>query len=179
MEECGGRGVDGACEEHQAFGEYVRRKPRRCSLTRSIARKAEDAPKDCVSINTCMLKIDAGCSIGAYNDLKLDIDTENIQYRVITHNTELPTLSYHLFVHVPTCSPPSRLYVPHKKLLHRSPTFSGVVSSRHTTKRASSTISRQEALFLSLARIVRSWDQIFRFSVERTPIAPRATWARQ
>jgi hypothetical protein len=43
-------------------------------------------------------------------------------------------------------------------------------------KRASSTISRQEALFLSLERVVRSCDQIFRFSVERTPMALRATW---
>lgn len=86
------------------------------------------------------------------------------------------TLSYHRFVHVPTCSPPSRLYVPHKKLWHRSPIVSGEVSSKHMTKRASSTISRHDELWRSVASAVRSLDQTLRFSVDRTPIAPRATY---
>lgn len=85
------------------------------------------------------------------------------------------TLSYHRLVHVPTCSPPCRLYVPQRKLLQRSPTFSGVVSSRQMINNASSTIWRQEALWRSLESLVRSCDQILRFSVDKTPIAPRAT----
>ena len=88
------------------------------------------------------------------------------------------TLSYHRFVHVPTCSPPCKLYVPHKKLLHKSARFSGEVSSKQTINSASSTTLKHEALLRSLASIVRSWDQTLRFSVERTPTAPRATLRR-
>jgi hypothetical protein len=130
-----------------------------------------------MSIYARVLEVDASCSISADDDLKLEHEiTFSIAFNPTQPSETEPTLSYHRFVQVPTCSPPCKLYVPHRKLLHRSPTVSGVVSSRHTTKSASSMISRQEALFLSLESVVRSWDQILRFSVERTPIAPRATW---
>lgn len=46
--------VDGTRHEHQAFGEYV-------------CREAENS----VSVHAGVLEVDAGCSIGADNDLEL------------------------------------------------------------------------------------------------------------
>jgi hypothetical protein len=85
-------------------------------------------------------------------------------------------LSYHLFVHVPTCTPACKSYVPHRKLLHKSAKLVGVVSSKQTINRASSTICKQEALWRSFAKLVRREDQVLRFSVDSTPIAFRATY---
>ena len=61
VEEGWSGGVDGECEEHQAFAEYVR-----CE------------PKHGRSIYPCMLEIDTSCSIGAYNDLELQKKTLSI-----------------------------------------------------------------------------------------------------
>ena len=83
-------------------------------------------------------------------------------------------MSYHRLAQVPTCSPFSRLYVPHKKLLQRSAKLSGAASSKQTMNNALSTICKQEALFLSFWSKLRKEDHILRFSVERRPIARRA-----
>jgi hypothetical protein len=85
------------------------------------------------------------------------------------------TLSYHRFVHVPTCTPPARLYVPHKKLPQSSAKSSGAASSRHTTNSARSTTWRHAVLQLSCKRAPRKLDHTFRFSVVSTPSAFLAT----
>lgn len=89
---------------------------------------------------------------------------------------DMLTLSYHRLVHVPTWMPPFRSYVPQRKLSHSSARFSGEVSSRQTTKSALSTTSRHDSLFLFLVSALRSCDHTFRFSVESTPMAFRATF---
>ena len=98
-----------------------------------------------------------------------------VSYHKRSRGQPKQTLSYHLFVHVPTCAPSWRLYVPHKKLLHNSARPCGLTSSKHTINKALSTISRHDLLCLSEASVCRNPDQILRFSVDRTPMAPRAT----
>jgi len=87
------------------------------------------------------------------------------------------TLSYHRFVQVPTCTPPTRRYVPHKKFPQSSPRSSGAASSRHTTNSARSTTWRHAALRRSRERVQRKLDHTFRFSVVSTPSAFLATSA--
>lgn len=87
-----------------------------------------------------------------------------------------PTLSYHRFVHVPTCTPCCRSYVPHKKFPQSSDKSLALLSSRQTMNKAESTTARHSALFLfDLRMLFRRSDQIFRFSVVSSPMAFWAT----
>ena len=125
-----------------------------------------------MTIHASMLKVDTRRTISAHDDLELQI---RVSWQKKGREKFKQTLSYHRFVQVPTCSPSCRLYVPQRKLLHSSARPCGLASSKHTTNRALSTISRHDLLCLSEASECRNPDQILRFSVDRTPMAPRAT----
>ena len=89
MKERRGGRVDGAREEHEAFGEDVRG-------------EAEDG----VPVNAGVLEVDAGSTVGADNDLKLP---RGVSRNGGHKHLERHTLSYHRFVQVPTCTPFLRL----------------------------------------------------------------------
>lgn len=83
VEESWGRGIYGAGEEHEAVGEYV-------------GRKAQDG----VAVDTRMFEVDASRAIRTDDNLKL-VATK-CKYEIRSNERFLYTLSYHLFVQVPT-----------------------------------------------------------------------------
>jgi hypothetical protein len=135
---------------------------------------AARVPQLGVAVDARMLKVDARRAVRTDDDLQLG-DDRGVRMPGDESRTQTPTLSYHRFVQVPTCTPLFMTYVPHRNMLHMSARLFGVALSRHTMKSALSTIWRHEALFLSLDKVERNDDQIFRISVDKTPIELLAT----
>ena len=83
-----------------------------------------------MAVNTSVFEIDAGRTIGSDDDLELvkSLGVVRIPVDWICKGKEL-TLSYHLFVQVPTCTPFLKSYVPHKKLLHSSARSAGAANT--------------------------------------------------
>ena len=161
MEERRSGGVDRACEEHETVSEDI------CCETQHG-----------VAVNAGMLEVDTRGAVCAYNDLQLGKDLSDIERDKFVR--EFRTLSYHRFVHVPTCTPDASSYVPHKKFEHscaRSLERESS-SSKHTTNNASSTTCKHPALCLSFFNFSLSALHVRLFSVLSTPTAFCATAER-
>lgn len=129
-----------------------------------------NSPQHSMAVYTGVLEVDSSFSLSVHDDLQLRF----VRIRSVRRecSKKAHTLSYHRFVHVPTCTPCCRSYVPHKKFPQSSDKSLALESSRHTMNKAESTTARHSALFLfDLRMLFRRSDQIFRFSVVSRPMA--------
>jgi hypothetical protein len=171
-----GRGVDRPSKKHEAFSEDIGCKPGddTLNIVISVWQPNWYLKTVCPSTPVCSKLIPA------------DPSAQTIIWSWTTKNEHMMlwiplrrTLSYQRLVQVPTWTPLSITYVPHKNVLHMSARSMGVASSKQTMNKALSTICRHEALFLSFDRDERIDDHALRFSVERTPMAPFATYSEK
>jgi hypothetical protein len=116
VEESRGIRVDGAGEEHQPIGEDVRGESG-ILFRRHLKKRrkdSKDSPQDSMTINPCMLKVDSGRPICAYNDLEL-------YWKVVGTIVLLSSPQFHTHLIIPSVCTSSNLF----------PSFSQLVCPAH------------------------------------------------